>query len=39
MFLSPERAAAKYSPEILKRDFMKLQGRASKNDPITSYGS
>ena len=39
MFLSPDRAAAKYSPEILKRDFMKLQGRASKNDPITSYGS
>ena len=39
MFLSPERASAKYTPEILKRDFMELRGKASKNDPITSYGS
>ena len=39
MFLSPERAAAKYSPDVLKRDFMKLAGNSKPGDPITSYGS
>tara|TARA_R100000008_G_C3586929_1_gene173196 strand:+ start:1687 stop:6003 length:4317 start_codon:yes stop_codon:yes gene_type:complete len=39
LFLSPERAAAKYSPEQLKNNFTKLTGKAGPDDLITGYGS
>ena len=39
IFLSPERAASKYTPEQLKSGFTQLTGKSGPDDIITGYGS